>query len=319
MAKRTKMQKVPPAAARESRPAFPAPVFILAPPRSFTSIICGVIGQHPELFGTPELNLFRSKSMRHFIELRRLHMGLLRLVAQLYAGEQTVESIIMARNWMLARRDRTTAEVHRELCAKVAPRALVQKSPRYQRRLSYMEAVLDAFPDARFIHLLRHPRGTCQSYLEMQEEAVQLLACADLGAVDRTGPEPLADPQILWHDYHLRILAFEEKVDPKRWLRIVGEDFLADMDEHLKRVCRFLDVSDAPEAIALMKRPEDSPFACFGPLNAVGGNDPKFLADPHLRPYRRKSQSLEGPLPWRPDGAAFHPRVVEMARGFGYV
>ena len=296
----------------------PAPIFLLAPPRSFTSVICGVVGQHPELVGSPELNLFRARTMSHFLGLRRLHMGINRFVAQAYAGEQTIESIEMARNWMLARRDRTTAEVHRELCAKIAPRALVQKSPRYHRRLRYMEAILEAFPNARFVHLLRHPRSMCQSYLDMNDTSAQLLACADLAAVDRTGPEPVADPQILWHDYNLRILQFERQVDPSRWLRINGEDFLAELDDQLKALCRWLGVSASPEAIAAMKRPEDSPFACFGPINAMIGNDPNFLSDPHLRPYKRKTQSLEGPLPWRPDGASFHPRVVAMAQGFGY-
>lgn len=297
---------------------FPAPIFLLAPPRSFTSIICGVVGQHPELFGSPELNLFRARTMSRFIRLTRLHVGLHRLVAQLYAGEQTVESVVMARHWLLARSDRTTAEVHRELCAKVAPRTLVQKSPRYHRRLAYMEAMLEAFPNARFIHLLRHPRGMCPSYLEMKDPATQLLACADAGAVDRSGPQPIADPQILWHDYNLRILHLERRVDPSRWLRIVGEDFLADIDNQLKFLCAWLGVSDAPEAIAAMKRPEASPFACAGPLNALAGNDMKFLRDPYLRPYKRREQSLDGPLPWRPDGASFHPRVVAMAHSFGY-
>ena len=297
---------------------FPAPIFLLAPPRSFTSIICGVIGQHPELLGSPELNLFRARTMNRFMRLSRLHMGLHRFVAQIYAGEQTIESVVMARNWVMARRDRTTAEVHRELCAKIAPRALVQKSPRYQRRLMYMDAILDAFPNARFIHLLRHPRGMCESYMQMNEPALQSLALAELGAVDRSGKQPVADPQILWHDYNLRILRFQRKVDPKRWLRMNGEDFLANLDDHLKLLCKWLGVSDAPEAIEAMKRPEELPFACFGPLNALVGNDPKFLRDPYLRPYKRKVQSLTDPLSWRPDGATFHPRVVEMARSFGY-
>ena len=91
--------------------------------------MCGVIGQHPELFGSPELNLFRARSMRKFNDLTRLHMGLHRFVAQVYAGEQTIESVEMARHWMLARLDRSTAQVHRELCEKIAPRAMVQKSP----------------------------------------------------------------------------------------------------------------------------------------------------------------------------------------------
>lgn len=297
---------------------FPQPVFLLAPPRSFTSVVCGVIGQHPQLLGSPELNLFRARTMAQFIAFGRLHMGLHRFVAQIYAGEQTVESIEMARHWMLARQDRTTTEVHRELCAKIAPRVLVQKSPRYMRRLAYMEGMLEAFPRARFIHLIRHPRGMSESYMKMHDTALQMLACVLLGAVDRSGPQPVADPQILWHDSNLRILRLQEMVPPDQWLRINGEDFLADLDPHLRRICEWLGVSTAPDAIAAMKRPEESPFACFGPVNALVGNDPNFLRDPHLRPFTRKAESLEGPLTWREDGGSFHPRVVELAQSFGY-
>ncbi|MEO8893977.1 MAG: sulfotransferase, partial [Coleofasciculaceae cyanobacterium] len=79
----------------------PQPIFILGAPRSFTSVICAMLGQHPETYGVPELNLFidetldqltqRLKGIRQF----QLH-GLLRTVAQLYAGEQTILSVDMA-------------------------------------------------------------------------------------------------------------------------------------------------------------------------------------------------------------------------------
>jgi hypothetical protein len=295
---------------------FPQPIFVLAPPRSFTTLVSGILGQHPELLDSPELNLFRAGTMRRFMTLPRLHMGLHRFVAQIYAGEQTIDAVEMARHWIKARVDRTTAEVHQELCAKVAPRVLVQKSPRYMRRLSYMENMLAGFPKARFIHLVRHPRAVSESYLRMHNAS--LLACATCGAVDASGPSPVADPQILWHDYHLRILRFQEMVDPDQWLRLNGEEFLADLDNHLPRLCDWLGIASGPEAIAAMKRPEDSPFACFGPLNAPFGNDPNFLQSPRLRPFKARQDSLAGPLSWREDGAPFHPRVVELARKFGY-
>jgi hypothetical protein len=301
-----------------SADSYPQPIFLLAPPRSFTSLVCGILGQHPQLFGSPELNLFRARTMRKFNTMHRLHMGMHRFVAQIYAGEQTVESVEMAKAWMMVRRDRTTAEVHQELCARIAPRALVQKSPRYMRRLTYMMDMLEAFPKARFVHLLRHPRGMSESYLKLNDLPLQLLACAECGAVDRTGPKPVADPQILWHDYNLRILRFEEMVHPDRWLRVNGEDFFSDLDNQLSRLCEWLGVSTDPDAIEAMKHPEDSPFACFGPVNALVGNDPNFLRSPHLRPYKRRPESLEGPLSWRDDGKSFHPRVIEMARSFGY-
>ena len=119
----------------------------------------------------------------------------------------------------------------------------------------------------------------------------------------------MADPQILWHDYNLRILRFQEMVAPEQWLRLNGEDFLTDMDGHLLRLCDWLGISRAPEAIAAMKRPEDSPFACFGPVNALVGNDPNFLRAPSCGRTSATRRVSAGPLSWRPDGGSFHPRV----------
>jgi hypothetical protein len=294
---------------------FPQPIFLLAPARSFTSLVCGVLGQHPELLGSPEFNLFRADTVREYLNIARAKRGLYRFVAQIYAGEQTIRSIHMAERWIKVREDLTTAELHRELCAKIAPKALVQKSPSYLKRFAYLKRLLDGFPKARFIHLVRHPRGMGESALKFDTAQIRLVAS---GGVDRSGPWPVADPQIVWHDCHLRILRFQELVDPDQWLRIKGEDFLSDLDNELPRVCEWLGVSTAPEAIAAMRRPEDSPFACFGPANAVLGNDPNFLSAPQLRPYKPRPESLSGPLSWRPDEASFHPRVVEMAQSFGY-
>ena len=33
------------------------PLFVIAPPRSYTSVIGGMLGQHPETYGLPEVNL----------------------------------------------------------------------------------------------------------------------------------------------------------------------------------------------------------------------------------------------------------------------
>ena len=308
---RRPLAEPPPAASDD----FPQPVFLLAPPRSYTSVVCGVIGQHPQLLGSPEFNLLRARTMREFFASVRAQSGLYRFVAQLYTGEQTIESIRMAERWAYLRRDRTTAEVHRELCAKIAPLALVQKSPAYMKRLGHLKLLLEAFPKARFIHLLRHPRGTSESTLRFDFAPLRVVVN---GGIDRSGPRPVADPQILWHDFHLRILRFQEMVPPEQWLRVRGEEFLADLDNQLVRICEWLGISTAPEAIAAMKRPEESPFACFGPPNALLGNDPNFLNAPQLRPYSARDISLAGPLPWRKDHKPFHPRVIEMAHAFGY-
>ncbi|MEQ1931308.1 MAG: sulfotransferase [Parvularculaceae bacterium] len=308
--------------------SFPPPVFILAPPRSFTSVVCGMIGQHPQVFGMPELNLFQADTVHEFWTGQRAsgtmrqpfwklmrHGGILRAIAELYAGEQTIDSIEMAKRWVAARLDRTTAEAHYEICAKAAPQILLDKSPGYVRKREYLDRIVEAFPDARFIHLVRHPRGLCESVIKAEGGA---LTAFFLGAIDRTVDPPVVDPQIAWRDAQFVILRFLADLPADQWTRVRGEDFIRDPVAGAVGICRWLGISDAPDAIEEMKHPERSPFAHIGPANARLGNDPNFLESPELRPARVKEQSLDGALSWRPDERGFRPEVVELARYFGY-
>ncbi|MBF0373767.1 MAG: sulfotransferase [Alphaproteobacteria bacterium] len=303
------------------------PLFILAPPRSFTSLVCACVGQHPELLGLPELNLFQADKMEDFWSGREpdgqlrspfwavMRHGMLRTVAQFYSGEQTIQSVNMAERWIKTRRDRTSGEVYRELAEYVAPLRIVEKSPGYLRGRVNLERLIATFPNARFIHLLRHPRGQCESLMNAKGGQALLFM---LGSVDRSGEEPVLDPQILWHDANVRILDFLEDLPPERSIQVRGEAFLNDMDATLARICDWLGVRGDAQAIEAMKHPEDSPFSHVGPINARLGNDINFLNAPALRPGGVTMPTLAGPLDWRPDGASFHPRVAEMAREFGY-
>ena len=308
--------------------ASPPPLFILAPPRSFTSVVCGVVGQHPELFGMPELNLFQAPTIEEFWTGRRAdgtlrtpfwrimrHDGILRAVAELYAGEQTIETIEMAKRWLIVRMRKTTAEAHREICEKAGPQILLDKSPAYVRRREYLDRIVAAFPDARFIHLVRHPRGQCESVLNAENGRVTAFF---MGAIDRSVSPPILDPQTVWRDAQFTILKFLADLPRDRWMRIRGEDFMNDIEGAAGEICRWLGVSDGADSIEEMKHPERSPFARIGPGNARLGNDPNFLEAPALRPVKVRTPALEGPLSWRADGGAFSDEVVRLARYLGY-
>lgn len=305
-----------------------SPIFVLAPPRSFTSVFCGALGQHPELFGVPELNLFQIENMQDFqtgpsempkaaqlIWRLRGREGLLRTVAQLYSGEQTIDSIEMAERWTRVRADRSTRDVYHEVCNKILPLRLMDKSPAYTSKSLFLDRIIGTFPNARFIHLIRHPRGQCESVMRMRGFPIWTFF---QNAIDRSVHPPVVDPQILWHDMHVRILRFLDRVPRDQWLRVQGEAFMSNVDGVLKGVCGWLGVSTSKDAIHSMKHPENSFFAHVGPPNALYGNDPNYLKSPELRPYIAKDQSLEGPVGWRPDGKGFHPRVIEMAQKLGY-
>jgi hypothetical protein len=87
-------------------------------PASFTSLVCAMIGQHSGAYGLPEVNLMLADFAGGtdpplFGVASFLQHGLIRAVAQLYGGEQTIQTIAMARRWPARRRDRTSGEVYR--------------------------------------------------------------------------------------------------------------------------------------------------------------------------------------------------------------
>src|ERR1700736_1202175 len=78
-----------------------APVFVLAPPRSYTSVISAMLGQHPDLAGLPELKLFSYRTIgeleaslpQYWIDRGFTYRspGLVRALGEYMVGGQTAE------------------------------------------------------------------------------------------------------------------------------------------------------------------------------------------------------------------------------------
>jgi hypothetical protein len=316
-----------------------SPLFILAPPRSFTSVIGTMVGQHPQLYGLPETKLLGFESMAEWwrrCQTWPMMHGLLRALAELYFGGQNRPNVTRALGWLRRRLHLSTGAVMESLAQRVAPLILVEKSPLIVVRIESMRRAQALFPDARFIHLLRHPRAQGDSILKVDSVIQEDLPGAPLMKwVERFGsyppappapgeePEPPAspgsiDPQWGWYAQHRNILDFLEEVPPEQVLRIRGEDVLTDPDSALFSLATWLGLRADAAAIDEMKHPERSPYACIGPHGARYGNDLLFLRSPALRPARAESKSLDGPLPWRTDGRGFAPAVRRLAQEFGY-
>jgi hypothetical protein len=278
-----------------------------------------MVGQHPEAYGMPELNLFVADTLQEVWEqmtgVRQIQLhGLLRAVAHLYAGGQTPASIDMAHRWVLRRLERSTTEICRELCEKVAPLRAVDKSPIYTAKSENLQRIRKAFPDACYLHLLRHPRTQGESILKVAHGAMAILA----NSIDYSTDPPTIDPQIAWCRVQENILAFLEDVPEGKKMRIRGEDVLNEPRKYLEAICRWLTISVDDGAIEAMLHPEDSPFACLGPPGAHLGNDINFLRSPRLRSAKIGTSTLAGPLPWREDGTGFRQTVVDLAIEMGY-
>lgn len=299
-----------------------APLFLLAPPRSYTSLMNAMIGQHPQAFGLPELCLFnvdrlidlwvrRTDEIENFSKTRQ---GLLRAVAEIYGGEQTNATVRMANHWVAARQHLPTGDVYRELVDQIDPLIAVEKSPSYTISIKRMQAIYRTFPDARFLHLVRHPVATCKSIMALNEGAFALY----VNSIDFLEDRAIVDPQFAWHDLNVNILNFLDQVPASQKMRVRGEDIMEDPRHFLGDVCRWLGIRDDALAIQEMMHPERSPFACFGPITALFGNDPNFLRGPSFRSHKVKIPSLDQPLAWRPDGLGLHPQVKALAHELGY-
>jgi hypothetical protein len=273
---------------------FPAPLIILSPPRSFSSVVSTMLGEHPEMYGFPELHLFLGDTVRQVIDLERKHKGgkshagppgLLRSLAQLHDGVQTTGTAIRAAAWLLERADWSTKAMLEYLFQKVSPRVALEKSPPTAIRPQYLERVFAYFPDAFFLHLTRHPLSNRSSLIEFQSQRR-----ARLG---ETEWQPRMDQLISWHSMHANILNFTATLPAGQTMRIRGEDVLSDPDRYLPQIVNWIGLRTDQQAIEAMKHPENSPYASPGAPPARGGNDPKFMRSPKLRPGKVKEPSLE--------------------------
>jgi hypothetical protein len=253
----------------------------------------------------------RTDEIENFSKTRQ---GLLRAVAEIYGGEQSNATIRMANHWVASRQHLSTGEVCRELVDHIHPLIAVEKSPSYTISLKRMQAIYRTFPDARFLHLVRHPVATCKSIMALNEGAFALY----VNSIDFLPDRAIIDPQFAWHDLHINILNFLDQVPKSQQMRVRGEDIMEDPSHFLGDVCRWLGIRDDAAAIEEMMHPERSPFACFGPITALFGNDPNFLRGPAFRSHKVKIPPMNKPLEWRPDGQHLHPQVLSLAHELGY-
>jgi len=293
-----------------------------------------MLGEHPEMYGLPETGLFTVRTMKRWLNGPR-HAGLLRCVAELFFGEQTEESIVLAGGWLRRRQSLSTVAVFDQIATRLAPCMVIEKTPAMVSRLDTLQHILEMYPHARFFYICRHPRGYGRSVMNhMLELAADRNAppprwlehlrpgdMGDGGALVRARTRvdwPGRDPQWDWLRLHENILGFLKDVPADQQLAMRGEDLLVDPDHGLRTITTWLGLRSDDALIDAMKHPERGPYSFIGPANARFGTSRHFLRAPQLRPDRATPQSLDGPLEWRGDGAWFAPEIRRLAQTFGY-
>lgn len=292
-----------------------APLFVLTCMRSYSSLVSAMLGQHPDMYGLPELNLFMADTLAgvmrklHIIRPQSLH-GLLRVVAQTEYQTQNVETIEKAQTWLQQHANWSARRLLHHLAERTGSRILIDKSPSTALNPANLKRLQLNFPDARILHLVRHPRATCSSIHQLRQKTAHNREYAQ---ADELSPEQL------WLRIHRNILDFTERLPLGQGLRIQGEQLLTEPERYLAQITEWLGLSGDTHSLQAMLHPEASPYAGIGPSNARFGNDPNFLRNPRYAKRPIPPQQLEGPLEWqRNDAQGFSTQTLAIARRFGY-
>lgn len=272
------------------------PLIIISPPRSFSSVVSTMIGQHPQLYAFPELYLFNFSNVEEFFDFGKRNRygsdipGLIRTIAQEHYGKQTTQTNLKAIDWLRERSDWSTEKVFNYLLDLVNPKVGLEKTPSTSRKIKNLEKVYAMFPQAYFLHLTRHPVSTKKSIEEF-------LAKKDLKHYKKTGiwqeEKSQVNGLIVWLHYHNNIVKFTKTLPIGQTMQIKGENILAQPDVYLPQIPQWLGLRTDPEAIEAMKHPENSPYAYVGAFPARGGNDLKFMRNPKLRIGTVKEPNLQ--------------------------
>ena len=224
-------------------PRNPPALFVLAPPRSGTTLLRVMLGGHPALFAPPELELLEFDTLaerRDAFPGRdafRLE-GAIRAVMEARGCDAGEASEIVAG---LEERGTTTRELYRLLQEWIGGRMLVDKTPTYAWSLETLRRAEAGFEGARYVHLLRHPYATIASFEEARIEQVFFPRAGELTR------RQLAE--MSWLLAQRNIAEFLAAIPGERRHTVRFEELVAEPERVLRELCAFLGLEYHPDMV----------------------------------------------------------------------
>lgn len=210
-------------------------VFILAPPRSGSTLLRVILAGNDQLFSPPELELAGFETMsdrktRLSGKFEFLKEGLTRTIMELEGiAVEEAKSIVSDKE-----RDRQlTYEVYQWIQGKLKGRILVDKTPSYAYSLSFLQAIQRQCPDAVFIHLVRNPQSTLLSYMEAKMDQIYRY---------KTPFNALETGELEWLNCHDNILNFKNGLRPEQYIQVNYESLVKDPETTVRQLCHRIGV-----------------------------------------------------------------------------
>ena len=268
--------------------------FILSPPRSGSTLLRVMLAGHSGLFSPQELYLAPFRTMRDYDDYLRgtvLNMGLVGAIAEVLSR---TGSWNLYRQWV--REEKPTAEIYQFFRERIGDRILVDKSPLFFPPLAVLRRLARTYPNARFIHLIRHPVSCIGSYVQERFQGV-FKETADIDAYDAA--------EWCWTRVNEGIATFASEIAASRLTQVYFEDLAEDPERVMRRLCPALGLDFQPAVL--------DPYS--GHRMVAGGfqiGDPNFTQ--HKKIVADKSAAWADVVLPRP----LQEATLAMARQLGY-
>lgn len=216
---------MPPAEAKSGKA-----VFILAPPRSGSTLLRVILAGNDQLFSPPELELAGFETMADRKQMLSgkfefLKEGLTRTIMEL-EGIAVEEAKRMVSEMETSRQP--THEVYQWLQGKLHGRILVDKTPSYAYSLSFLQAIRRQFPEAVYVHLVRNPQSVLHSYAEAKMDQIYRYS---------TPFNALQTGELEWLNCHDNILRFKDSLSPEQYVQVNYEALVKEPETTVRQLC----------------------------------------------------------------------------------
>ncbi|MEJ2284849.1 MAG: amino acid adenylation domain-containing protein, partial [Desulfobacterales bacterium] len=216
---------------QEDRPN-PSAIFILAPPRSGTTLLRVMLAGHPDLFAASELQLLGFNTLA---ERRNAYTGKFSLWL-----EGTIRAIMEMKGCSVddaygimdqfERQNATTKQFYRALQDWIGDKILVDKSPSYVLDPATLQKAERDFDNPLYIHLVRHPYATVRSFLQYHMDQVLYLKRHEFR------PRQLAE--LVWLVSHQNAVEFLQNIPSLRHCQILFEDLVKEPEKTMRCLCQ---------------------------------------------------------------------------------
>ena len=194
------------------------PIFILGTARSGTTLLRYMLDSHKRIAIGGETNIFRALSL--FCCDRSDAARDFPLDNPFCIGQNNVgwyERYDISREQLVERIRLFVSDLFSPYLKARGKARLGEKSP---SDTHFCELILEIFPLAQFIHIVRDPRAVCSSLLSWSV--------------------PIENSAKMWLRENLRVVTFGETLPKDQYLRIRYEDLIVEPEENARKILSFL-------------------------------------------------------------------------------